>query len=490
MTHFNEIVVGSGISGMTIALLLAQSGRKVLLLEKQGNIGGCMRRFQRKGVFFDTGFHFTGGLGGGLLSDMLDALGIGGEIIPQPLHTPEQNRVYIEDQDRLFGFPHGHENVAEAFRQFFPNETNAVKAYFRKEQEVEDNTPFMTLSKLNELELQDLMLRIDEDMIGTLGYLNGLTENRTLSALLGAFALCYGSPLSTTSLATHCRISVGLHRSLDRVQGGGDAFINAFLKKAAGYGIEIRTGTSVKKILNPTRRSAREVELTDGSSCTFDNMIMTVHPREIVSMMPPEINTSELRRMTGSFRETVSFNSIFACLDSETPVKPELTSVMTSDRIEKILNNQDGETAMALLTENQIVNGKNVPVVCAFETASVNSADKWKNVAKRHSCAEYCEYKEAVKERLIAKVMKVHPEFKGSLKVMDASTPLTFADYVPPLGSAYGICHDLNEFGIFGRLPIRNIYAAGQSALLPGVIGAMLSSFITARFILGKGFLR
>ena len=35
----------------------------------------------------------------------------------------------------------------------------------------------------------------------------------------------------------------------------------------------------------------------------------------------------------------------------------------------------------------------------------------------------------------------------------------------------------------FGKLPLRNVYAAGQSSLLPGVIGAMMSAFIVGRSI-------
>ena len=50
---YDDLVVGSGISGMTMALLLAKAGRKVLLIEKQAAIGGCMRRFKCKGVPFE-----------------------------------------------------------------------------------------------------------------------------------------------------------------------------------------------------------------------------------------------------------------------------------------------------------------------------------------------------------------------------------------------------------------------------------------------------
>ncbi len=77
MKKYDDIVVGSGISGLTMTLLLAMTGHRVLLLEKAPHIGGSLSRFSKRGISFDTGFHFTGGLHeGGILSDILSLLGI------------------------------------------------------------------------------------------------------------------------------------------------------------------------------------------------------------------------------------------------------------------------------------------------------------------------------------------------------------------------------------------------------------------------------
>jgi hypothetical protein len=44
----------------------------------------------------------------------------------------------------------------------------------------------------------------------------------------------------------------------------------------------------------------------------------------------------------------------------------------------------------------------------------------------------------------------------------------------------------IGQFNLVGKLPVRNLYAAGQSAVLPGVIGAMMSSLIVGRTVMGK----
>jgi len=71
--------------------------------------------------------------------------------------------------------------------------------------------------------------------------------------------------------------------------------------------------------------------------------------------------------------------------------------------------------------------------------------------------------------------------------VVDAASPLTLRHYLnSPDGSAYGVKQKLRQFNLRGRLPLRNTYAAGQSSFLPGLVGAMMSSFILGRSIIGR----
>jgi len=43
MKTFDNIIIGSGINGLVAASVLAKKGRKVLLLERNEQIGGCIR---------------------------------------------------------------------------------------------------------------------------------------------------------------------------------------------------------------------------------------------------------------------------------------------------------------------------------------------------------------------------------------------------------------------------------------------------------------
>ena len=133
MKKYDDVVVGSGVSGLAMTLFLAMNGRKVLLLEKSPRIGGSLSVFTRDGLPFDTGFHFTGGLQkGGLLYDMLTVLGINDSI--EPVFLPEDNAksFFLESENRLYELPFGIPKMRERLKGYFPSVASAIDNYFDK----------------------------------------------------------------------------------------------------------------------------------------------------------------------------------------------------------------------------------------------------------------------------------------------------------------------------------------------------------------------
>ena len=148
MKRYDHIVVGGGISGLTLTLLLAMNGEKVLLLEKGPRIGGSLSRFYKKNIPFDTGFHFTGGFStGGILTDMLHVLGIGEQIKPIFLTEPGSGLFVLEKDNLIYDMPSGTDNFRLRLHKYFPKETQGIDAYFfvthtrPKQQPYQQRTP-------------------------------------------------------------------------------------------------------------------------------------------------------------------------------------------------------------------------------------------------------------------------------------------------------------------------------------------------------------
>ncbi len=62
MKKYDFAIIGAGIGGLIFAQLMSKNGKSVIVLEKGKHLGGAIQGFSRRGVTFDTGAHYIGGL--------------------------------------------------------------------------------------------------------------------------------------------------------------------------------------------------------------------------------------------------------------------------------------------------------------------------------------------------------------------------------------------------------------------------------------------
>ncbi len=149
---------------------------------------------------------------------------------------------------------------------------------------------------------------------------------------------------------------------------------------------------------------------------------------------------------------------------------------------------QKGDSALAIIRSVESgKDGKKYCVVNAFEPEFYANLKQWSDSSVGKRPADYGEYKTRKVQRITERFCVLYPQYRNDFKVIDAASVLNFRDYLfSPEGNAYGIKQKMGQFNLFGKLPLVNIYVAGQSAVLPGIVGAMVSSFIVARNIIGK----
>jgi len=191
------------------------------------------------------------------------------------------------------------------------------------------------------------------------------------------------------------------------------------------------------------------------------------------------------------FESTNGFFTLYGDIDA--PIGPDavtLSSIMPSEDLNDMLTCHSPEPVdgpmMVLRSLEKKSSGQPVHTFTALEVAFTETTDRWFNTALKHRPQEYYDYK-ARRTASVVKRMKAHLYECQSLRVIDSASSLTYRDYLySPDGSAYGIRQKIGQFNVAGRLPLSNLYAAGQSALLPGVIGGMTSAFFVCRSILGR----
>ncbi|MBI5664492.1 MAG: NAD(P)/FAD-dependent oxidoreductase [Nitrospirae bacterium] len=487
MKKYDDIVVGGGISGLTMALILGMNGRKVLLLEKGPSVGGSVARFYKNGIPFDTGFHFTGGLqNGGILHDILTVLEVLDLIKPIFLSQDRANCFYIESEGMQYEVPYGIDNIKNKFKAYFPEETSAIDRYFGMVQKVCDDTPSMNLRTIFSEHIM-----ADEDFITLEEVLNKLTQNPALKALLSALAMCYGVKPEEISFANHSRMCLELYHSVARIENGGNALVMAYRKKFKDYDIEIRCNTHITELADINNKKVGRFVLNSGEEVSGDNCIFTIHPREVLKIMPREYISRAFVDRVSDFESSVGFFSVYTVLDpdfEEPDFESSILSLFPHCDVNLLLDpSYKGAPALVLIKSVEHVRDKTYKTIDAFEVSFLSHVKEWEDSTTGKRPPAYQEYKKSRVDDIISRIIKVFPQYKDKLHVVDSASVLTFRDYLnSPDGSAYGIKQKMNQINLLGKLPLRNLYAAGQSALLPGIIGAMMSSFIVGRTILDE----
>ena len=484
MSEPQTLVVGSGAGGLTLALLLAKTGLPVTLVESQPEIGGYLRRFVRRGISFDTGYHFSGGFDD-LLGQMLEMLGFRDRI----RSTPISNRIVLEEAGKDLLLPAGCRisETAETICSAFPDEAAGLHRLFDTMGQIWTTRPMADLTDLTPLKWNISQY----DGITVREFCDSLGLSRAAETAAGSFAACHGTPPGSAPMNFHARIGFCLYDSLSRPFRGGDPMIAAFREQAAKYGITIRTGKKLLRFDPPdTDGTCRTARFADGDSMEISQVFFTIHPRAVSELLPENALTGHFLRRTLRMRETTSFFCVYYLVDEGIELPNGLISYFSRNDLDSILS-VNGGYSTGFLTERE-PDGAGIPhtVITAFRTMPAGQPENLPGHRERLHDAAYQEFKQRTAAEITDDLIRICPRLKGHLRIVETGSPLTCLDYDPPTGSAYGVQNICGQARVSGQLPVKNFYLAGQSAGKPGIMGTMMTSFLVFRTVMGDAVYR
>ena len=125
--NYDVIVIGSGISGLCSATLLAMEGKKVLVLEKHFKIGGYTHTFKRQNYEWDVGIHYIGGVHNkkSITRRLFDKLS--NDNLKWNKMSDNYDRIIFPDKSYNFIAPKS--KFIEELSKHFPSDVNAIEQY-------------------------------------------------------------------------------------------------------------------------------------------------------------------------------------------------------------------------------------------------------------------------------------------------------------------------------------------------------------------------
>lgn len=504
-TGLDYIVVGSGMGGLTVATLLAKTGKKVAIFERHYVPGGFTHSFKRKNGFqWDVGVHYVGNMAkDATLRGFFDSLTNG------KLEWESMGEVYDVTNigDTEYIFKTGKENFREQLTSYFPEEKKAIDRYLKLIEKANKRGNAFFFEKVFEpwfskavgWVIKKRYLRYSNKT--TREVLSKITKNERLIAVLCAQCGNYGLSPNESSFGAHAMVIGHFMEGGYYPIGGADQICEKTLEVFIANGGKIYINADVTKIVTKNRKvqgiqigekfiACKNVISNVGVNNTFNNLL-----------------SDNDRKACGFNLKNVKPASAHICLylglnqSSKALRLPKYNFwYYKHENIDKIFTEATLENAPENFAYISFPSAKdpawetNNPDTTTIQAISVGKMEWFENFKKTKWMKrgnEYLALKKNFETEMLKILYKFFPQIKGTIIASEVSTPLStenFTNYKS--GEIYGLAHSPDRYKLPFLRPktkIKGLYLTGQDITMVGVAGAMLSGLLCATTILKFG---
>jgi phytoene dehydrogenase-like protein len=462
LEQYDAIVIGSGVSGLAMALILAKAGQKVALMERDHDIAPLIRPYYRQGCECSPGLHTIGWMDDHeVVAALLEYLGVA-DGVEKELNENGFGNVFIGPTK--YHFPRGFANVETGLLTYFPESAAAVRNYMRLLQEVNDQTfyfnhqlipgsiPNRQFGELDHVTLRDCLQKYGAapqliDLLGTFNY------------------ILMGSQADEVPFRVHAFVAGGYFHSpgFITIKGIKQLLAN-FKRELTRFGVKLSTNAEVTEIITGNQRDVTGVRTKNGKQYAAPHIITSFHPQllnaTIKSASFRPIYRQRLAEAENTFGLYVAFYKIgdYRGLETENLIYHDHQFGITLGAT----INQSGTAA--ILAVFLVDRDKKPPVDPEM---------------RKRRAGEQLEIIEKV-------IYEKKPDWHGKLVLVDYLKPWSFERYTKTInGSAYSLKQTVKLLGFHHRTPLRGLYLVGQS-IYPGFLGSLISSFSLAPELLAE----
>lgn len=494
--HYDIVIIGSGMGGLVTANILAREGKSVCVLEKNNQFGGNLQTFVRERTIFDTGVHYLGGLSEGQnlhryfeYLDILDGLHL------KKLDKDGFDRITFDDDDTEYPHAQGYDNFAVQLTRKFPEEEEAIRKYCDKLREVCQKFPLYNLEAGKPYHDDADLFRLRAK-----GYIDALTQNKRLRAVLAGSNLLYAGEPDKTPFYVHALSVNSFIESAYRCADGGSQITKLLIRRLKENGGDAFKHQEVVRI-DVEDKNAVSVTVKTGQKIKGFSFISNIDPKSTLQLTGVDSFRKSFARRIEGMESTISAFSLHIVLKPKT--FPYLNhNYYHSKDTDAVWNGHNYTQSNWPLNymvsmgvrKNQDAWGEQLTAIAYMRFDEVIPwAKTFNTVADKNNRGEtYAEFKKKKTEVFLRELEKKFPNIRECIQSVHTSTPLSYRDYIGcHRGSMYGYVKDvenpLKSF-ISPRTKIENMYFTGQSLNMHGILGVTISGVVTCSEILGADY--
>lgn len=490
--EYDVVVIGGGLGGLICGALLSRYGKRVVVLEKNHQIGGNLQVFSRDKVIFDTGVHYIGALAeGNNLDRFFKFLGIREGLNLVRMDVDAADRIHFGNEDKFYPIAQGYDNFSKQLTTVFPESKAEIEGYCRLIQDVCSAFPLYNLR-------YDQADYFSSDFFTTSlqEVLEKTISNKRLREVLTGNSLLYGANAEITPFYVHALVVDGYIRSAHRCVRGSSQIAKLLVKNIRENGGEVLKRAEVEKCEIEQGRVAA-VCLTDGRRIKGLDFISSLHPKASIRLVgEANFRKAFVSRITTLTDTQSAFSVHIKFKPGSFPyLNYNIYHHKTPEGVWKAKGKVDESWPCTLMVSMTVPDtdsnyAEAASVLTYMDYAEVKPWEtSFNTVALPGERPDsYYLFKKRCEERVLDELEVVFPEIREKIESVYSSTPLTYKNYIGDLtGSMYGIQKNADNpvaTMVDPRTKIPNFFLTGQSINLHGIIGVTVSAFATCMHLI------
>lgn len=494
-THYDVVVVGSGLGGLVSAIILAKEGYKVCVLEKNNQFGGNLQTFVRDKTIFDTGIHYIGGLSEGQnLYKYFQYLGIIDDLKLKKMDENGFDIVSFEDTNEEFPHAQGYENFMHQLSKFFPEERNDIETYCKIVKETCELFPLYNLEWEGKYDSNVLAINAKKQI-------DDLTLNSKLRAVLAGTNFLYAGVGDKSPFYVHALSVNSYIQSAYRCINGGSQITKLLIKQLKKYGGEVYKYKEAIEY-EVVDQKVQSVTMKDGSSVQADYFISNIELKTTIKMVGETHFRKAYCKRIDSLEGSLSAFSLYIVFKPQTfkYLNHNYYHFKNSDDVwgaHQYTEESWPKAFMASMnaSSKQEIWADGMTFITYMKYEDLKTWEHTFNTtAQKNDRGEtYEDFKARKTEKFLTQIELKFPGIRACIQSVHSSTPLSYRDYIGGhQGNMYGYVKDSEDpmkTFIASKTKLDNLLLTGQSVTMHGVLGVTIGAVVTCSEILGKEYL-